>query len=176
MNKEKVINSKKIKVNMPKAIKIGDPFYFESYNDDKNKLNKLTYSRGFRGKDLWIGEIIIEHKEITYEDMKFEDVVYKMIFAPSKEYLETYEEGCKYSTQKVKAIELGVDTAGYYIQVNKNSEIICTGSDGYFGDVYEIYRGTKIEGLIIEMRVGDYISCSELENTLRYLFDVQEEV
>lgn len=173
MNKENVkIHKKEVhSISMPTMLKIGDPMYFESYGDDF----KYVYSKNFRGRKKWLGELIVLEKEDL--DFKketgfdFKEVSFKVIFAPSQEYLTTFREGLFYKGQKEVVTEIGVDTAEYIIETNSGYIDIGTGSDGLMGVVIEFYKGSKLEGIVIDLTAMDVNIFERIKDELLYVFN-----
>lgn len=158
-------------ISMPKTIIIGDPLYFENYPERTD----LVYSRNFRGKKEWLGYISLKEIEEEYEidnkTYKYTTFRFNAIFAPDKEKLELYKRGNCFKTQTYKITEIGVDTAEYLIQINNVSDTIKTQGDGYWGNVVEFYKYSKLEGISIDMTLPDYFSFEEAKKEIEYLFD-----
>lgn len=168
----KIIKSIEGTVKMPKKIVIGDPLYFEDCPDRTD----LIYNKGFRGKNDWLGYIILSEEEdefeVNGEIRKFSTYVYKVIFAPDLEKLETYKSGRFFKYQRDVDTTIGVDSAQYYIQIDSNSEIIRTGADGYWGIVTEFLNKSKLEGILIDLAFpDDLFSFDDCKKTLEYLFN-----
>ena len=43
-----ILKEQKVVIPMPKSISIGDPMYFDDYQNDAKRLAELTYERSFR--------------------------------------------------------------------------------------------------------------------------------
>ena len=97
-------------------------------------------------------------------------VDFRAIFAPTKEYLGTYEDNLYYKGQKVVTTQIGVDTARYIIETNSGCVEIGTGSDGFMGEVNEFFRGPKLEGIIIHLTGLDVNSFERFRDKIKYVF------
>ena len=168
---EKRIKLKEViaNISMPKSIKIGDPLYLE----EKNK--KVSYIRSYRFKNDWVGTISLYEYESRFEiNNKEESCIYssfKIVLGKSHEDLDVYRDDKYYITQKEKITSICVDTAKYDVLINNKYINIHTGSDGVFGEVREYYRGTSLEGVLIDMDLGDFIDFNHALKKLEYLLD-----
>ena len=154
----KVLKKAEGVISMPKKITIGDPMYFED-----GKGLEYTYSKAFRGKSDWACAIEIADNFITCppneffkETLEYNDVSFKIYLAYDEKMLSLLKEGKRYTRQKEKVTELGVDSASYIINVNGVEELIRTGGDGSIGYVCEYFTKSKLEGVIIEATLSDY--------------------
>lgn len=92
------------------------------------------------------------------------------IFAPTKKLLEIYENNLHYKDQKIVTTQIGVDTARYLISTNKRCIEINTGCDGIMGEVMEIYKGSKLEGVIISLTGLDVNTFEDFKDDIKYVF------
>ena len=154
----KVLKKAEGRMPMVKNIKIGDPMYFE----DGIGLN-YTYSKSFRGKSDWKCALEVSENLITCppdeyfkEGLEYTDISFKVYLAYDDKMLSLLRGKKKYTRQKEKVTELGVDTASYIISVNGDEVPIKTGADGWIGGVSEYFTNSKLEGVIIEATLSDY--------------------
>lgn len=161
------------KVSFPKFLSIGDPLYFQDGD------TKYTYEKSFRGKSNWFGEIQLIEREEKYiyegKECSLEYISIKVLYAPNQVLLDTYKNDQVYSSHKIKTTKIGVDSASYILQVNENGDTINTGSDGLFGGVSEIYKGSKLDGLIIDLDLGDLYDFDTFKEQLEYIFNCKFE-
>lgn len=140
-------------ISMPTKIKIGDPMYFENGEGLKH-----TYSKLFRGKKDWVCflEIIedigkYQFEEFDDEPMEVKSLYFKLYLSCDEELLSVLKRNRLYTRQKVKTVELGVDTASYILGVSGDETLIRTGGDGGIGYVSEYYTKTKLEAVVMEI-------------------------
>ena len=173
---QKIINEATTRIKMPKKLYIGDPLYFEEYENDASELKRLTYVNTFRRPD-WIGSLKIVEGEETYQfngkESTLKTIDLHAYFAPNEELLKLYEEDKKYKYQKVSTLQIGVDTAKYIIGFDDQEQTIRTGADGFWGAVYEYKNKGKLEGLTFDLGLGDLYSFDEAKKKLEYLFDTK---
>lgn len=169
MEKIKVKRELKSKVEMPTTIIVGDPIYFEEYPNRKD----LVYDKGFRGKKDWVGIVTLSETETEYKDMIIEGSSLKVVYAPNEEFARVYLDDMKYKSQNIKNTQIGVDSARYLIQIDDKCHEINTGGDGYWGDISEFYRGDKLEGIMIDMELGDIYSFNDHREIIEYLFNIK---
>lgn len=140
-------------ISMPTKIKIGDPMYFKNGEGLKH-----TYSKLFRGKKDWvcflemvedIGQYQID--ELSSEFMEMKSLYFRMYLSCDEELLSVIKRNRVYTRQKIKTIELGVDTASYILDVSGSEILIRTGGDGGIGYVCEYYTKTKLEAVVMEV-------------------------
>ena len=74
-------------------------------------------------------------------------------------------------SHKLKTTIIGVDTACYILEVGNNGDKIRTGGDGRWGDVTEVYNGNKLEGIIIELGLGDLYDFDGFKSKIDYIFN-----
>lgn len=148
----KILNKAEGAISMPKKIRIGDPMYFRSGSG-----LEYTYSKVFRGKSNWACSIEVVESLVTCppnqflkETFQYKDMCFKIYLAYDEKMLSLLKEGKRYTRQKEKVTELGVDSASYILDINDNYELIRTGGDGSIGYVCEYFTKTKLEGIIIE--------------------------
>lgn len=158
----KVLQKESFDINMPKKIIIGDPVYFE-----QEVGLKFVYSKQFRGRDSWVGKLVVKEEV----DDGFQMVNFFVAFAPNKDMLETYLEGKYYKGQKVATTEIGVDTARYLMEIDDNYIEVGTGSDGYMGVVIEFNKGSKLEGITIDLTGLDVNEFERFKDELKYVFN-----
>ena len=113
MSSEKLLTKDYVKVNMPKKLYVGDPLYFEEFENNPAELKRLTYANTFKRPD-WVGSITLTEKEYAsaFEDKDFSytSIEFFACFAPNEEFLKTYEENQCYKHQKIKQTEIGLTT------------------------------------------------------------------
>lgn len=176
MESRKILAEVSTTIKMPKKIYVGDPMYFEEFDEDE--LKRLTYSKSFRGKSNWVGCITITESEDSFESggktVTFKDSDYTICLAPNNPLLEVYKEGNILKSHRKKQLDIGVDTACYVIGIDDRELIIDTMSDGFIGDVFELYKGSKLDGIIINLSGAEY-DISDLKEKLGYLFNVKFE-
>lgn len=155
-------------VEMPTEISIGDPLYFEEGEKE------FVYDKKYRGKKTWVGNIRLREEEVTCDfdgkPLKIIDINASIIFAPTPKMLELYNRGKVYAAQKCKDTEIGVDSASYEFCTNNGYEKIHTGADGFWGSVTEVYTGSKLEGILIDIGFPDLMTYEEVEQALKRLF------
>ena len=173
---EKVLNKAYARINMPKKLYVGDPLYFEEYENYPSELKRLTYANNFKRPD-WVGSITLTETEhrCTYkgQELSYTSIGFFACFAPNEEFLETYEQNQCYKHQKNKQTEIGVDTARYILGVDNRDEVIRTGADGFWGSVCELKNGNKLEGLCVDLGLGDLHSFKEAKQLISYLFNAE---
>ena len=156
-------------VPMFNKIVIGDPLYFE-----EGEGLQYTYAKNFRGKNDWVGDLeVVEEVNLDFAKEFGRESSYVSVlahFAPNEEYLETYKNGQYYKGQKTKAIEIGVDTARYLVEINDRYLEIYTGSDGLMGLITEYYRGNKLEGITISLTGTDVNEFDRFRDEMKYVF------
>ncbi|MBQ8992990.1 MAG: hypothetical protein IJ085_02490 [Turicibacter sp.] len=160
-------------IPMPTKLRIGDPLYFEIYENEPKKLERLTYAKTFR-RPTWLGRVNLMEGLVHYATLNGEidtmlDSCVRFYFAPTQELLDLYLDGKHYSFQKEKVIDIGVDTARYIIGYNKNETLIQTDADGFWGYVTEFSKGNKLEGVEVFLSLGenyDFESAKELLESL----------
>ena len=54
--KMEVLRGVSASIPMPTKLRIGDPLYFEQYENEPKKLERLTYAKTFR-RPTWLGRI-----------------------------------------------------------------------------------------------------------------------
>ena len=168
MEKIKVKRELKSKVKMPTTIIVGDPLYFEEYPDRKD----LVYNKEFRGKKDWVGIVTLSETETEYKNITIEGTSLKVVYAPNEEFAKVYLDDMKYKSQKIKNTQIGVDSARYSIQIDDKYHEINTGGDGYWGDISEFYRGDKLDGIMLDMELGDTSSFNDYKEIIEYLFNI----
>ena len=62
----KILKEQKVVISMPKAISIGDPLYFDEYQDDPKRLAQLTYERSFR-RPTWKASFKLIESEESFQ-------------------------------------------------------------------------------------------------------------
>lgn len=170
MKNIRIDRKNEFEIKMPTFIQIGDPLYFEKHGENF----ELVYSRRFRGKKEWFGKLIVtESVNLNFSrefGREIPMVDFRATFAPTKEYLGTYEDNLYYKGQKVVTTQIGVDTAHYIIETNSGCVEIGTGSDGFMGEVNEFFRGPKLEGIIIHLTGLDVNSFERFRDKIKYVF------
>ncbi len=124
-------------VSIPNGVVISDPIY------DKNVQCRYENRQNMRDYRLCI--YVNEDKEMGYLD-----VACTLLDEVAHERVKLANGGNSFTrpvTFKVKSSEIGVDTATVLVGANHvYKEEICTGSDGYFGSVYQINRPVLVNG------------------------------
>ena len=97
--------------------------------------------------------------------------------APEK-HMDVYLQEMIFESQKCTTKQLGVDTARYYLRVDKQDDTIHTGGDGYWGFYQEIthnYKGnTVVDASILSICMPDDDTMDDVRERLNYFFkDVQ---
>lgn len=171
----KVLSEISMEVSMPKKLYVGDPLYFEEY--EGAKLKSLTYAKSFRGKSDWIGKVKLTQKEDSFEMggevIKYIDLEIEIYLAPNEKLLNIYADNMKFSYQKTKTVDIGVDSASYVLGVNDREIKVSTMSDGFFGTVMEFYNKSKLEGITIGLSTGEHSDFERVKSELEYLFDIK---
>lgn len=174
-NKAKILSEVFAEVVMPKKLYIGDPMYFEEY--EGAKLNKLVYNKNYRGKSDWVGFVKLTQKEDSFEfegkEITYQDIEIDICFAPNQKLLEIFKRGNILHSHKEKPLDIGVDTACYVIGINDNEIKINTMGDGCWGQVLEVYNGSKLDGIMINLSTGEYNDLNRLKSDLEYLFNIK---
>ena len=171
-----ILKEQKVAITMPKAISIGDPMYFDDYQNDPKRLAELTYERNFRRPTWKAAFKFIESEESFQLGEKTHS--YKMnslliACAPTEEQVDTYLNEEYYRGQKPKTIQIGVDTAEYSLAINDMSILVKTGGDGCVGSATEYDRGQKLEGIFIELSLSDLQSYEDWQQDIEYLFNIK---
>lgn len=124
---------------------------------------QYTYSKSFRGKSNWQCELEVTENLVTCppseflkECLTYTDVNFKVYLAYDDKMLSLLKENKMYTRQKIKTIELAVDTASYIIGINRDRVLIKTGSDGWIGEVNKYFTKSKLESIVIEASLSDY--------------------
>lgn len=160
-----VKKSKSVNVSMPKEIVIGDPMYIDDYENNK----KLVYLKKYRGKTNWFGNV--ELQEVCDEGYGY--VLLKVTYASSENYLKVFKGGACYKGQSSKETEIGLDTATLYVGIDGNGDDLSTGSDGFVGSVCEIKKGTVLDGIVVELCLGDLDTFESYEKYVNYVFSCE---
>lgn len=124
-----------------KQVKIGDPYYFEMMEKNKEKYLK-DVTCDFKTSACKVSAISVEHKGFDWDEIEV-----LLVTAADTQKVDTYLEGKWYGEDSCKKeYELGCDTASFEITINGNYDYFNTGSDGYYAHVYQLkqYYGTII--------------------------------
>lgn len=174
-SKVKILSEVLAEVKMPKKINVGDPMYYEHFNG--TELKKLVYSKNYRGKSDWVGFVKVTKKEDSFEfdgeDVPYEDIEIDICFAPNEKLLDVFKRGHILKSHKEKPLEIGVDSACYIIGINENEVQIDTMGDGFWGQVIEVYSGSKLDGILINLSAGEYNEFDMIKKDLEYLFNIK---
>lgn len=175
METKKVLSQVSKTITMPKNISIGDPLYFEE--QDEATLKSLTYSKDFSKFSNWVSSLsVIKYQdsfEFEGEDITYEQVEFFIYLAPNEQLLKIYKEGDVLRSQRQENIDIGVDTARYIVKVDDREVEIRTMSDGFFGYTLELYKGSNLEGVLINLDTGEYSDFDRVKSDLEYLFNVK---
>lgn len=147
---------KRMEINPPKRLIIGDPMYLERGIAEglTCQWKRLSYASNVKAK--------IEVFEETFDNFKYSVI---RIFVLSEERLndihcsEKKSDGFVYYPKLVsgKVIELGCDTAAFIVETDKGHMKIHTGADGYYGIAikYKDKLGIQVE-LGFDSDMADY--------------------
>ncbi|ENY99478.1 hypothetical protein HMPREF1092_03219 [Clostridium thermobutyricum] len=169
--KEKLLKEELITVNMPKKIIIGDPSYYEDETLSKYKLDRLTYTKTFRGKLDWKCHVILKQTYTEDENIQYKTNSINLVCSADDELIELVKKDCCYNYIKVKDRYIGVDTAEYFFAIDNNDTMIQTGSDGYIATILEFYKGNKLLAIKINLDFGDVLDYEECKSRVQYLFN-----
>lgn len=92
--------------------------------------------------------------------MEVKSLYFKLYLSCDEELLSVLKRNRVYTRQKVKTVELGIDTASYILGVIDDETLIRTGGDGGIGYVSEYYTKTKLEAVVMEIA----LPCEDDEN------------
>lgn len=168
-SKIKVLRKEIFKIKCPQRITIGDPYYFET--EPPARLKELVAD--YKPPRFYEGKIILTESEmLNLSEGKFNSIE---IYMAPKETMETYSRGYMYEGQEVVQKPIGVDTAKYFMEIDGRRESFHTGSDGYWGDIYEYCHTEKqkvqVDGVLIVMTMPAYMSYENVKNIMNYLFE-----
>lgn len=168
---EKTLNNLIInELNMPTKIYIGDISYLETRNTAKE--NGVIFDKSFKCKSKWVGEANLRSIEIkTKENTELANYL-TLIYAPSKKLLNLYKQKSIYDYQKFKNIEILAPSKCARIDLNEGNATFSFNNPGLFADILEIYGNTnKLEGLIINLYLGNNENFDELKKEINNLFN-----
>ena len=156
-------------LNMPTKIYVGDESYIESRNIAKE--NEDVFDKSFKCKSKWVGEANLKKVEIKVkENIELADYL-TIIYAPNKKLLELYKKKSIYDYQKFKNIELLAPSKRALVELNENKTSFDFNNTGLFADILEVYgTTTKLEGLIINLYLGNNKNFEELKEKINDLF------
>lgn len=164
------------KVKCPHFIAFGDPMYFDEFKE--KKLKSLVVNDKIP-KHLDTARVILE--EFPFEADPNENIYLMTIYIAPRQTINTYVGGQMYSVQELFNKDIGVDTACYLLQIDKQYDEFRTGSDGYWGEYVEYFR--KIEGkkivdaIRIEVGMTFYEqNMEDMRRTLNYFFENIEQI
>lgn len=170
------LKTEQFNIEMPTKVRISDPMYIEE--GTKHMIFSKRYTT--QAKNNWVAHLEILHTSevvnICGEDMDCDSYKSVVTLAPNKQMLDTYRKDKYYRGQKVKEFTIGVDTAEYMYETNLDTHYIRTGADGYWGQVWEYRRDTKLEGVQIIMEFpADLMDYKEVKTILTQLYKVVED-
>lgn len=159
---DKVIRSELIDVRGTTRLIIGDPMYLEHPKGVENMIFTGMIQSSPLGK-LKIEEI--QHKEDNLTFTTIEVAVYQ---AGKKEILDNYLKNRYYPYFIRKQINLGTDSAGFYLETKEYGENFDTGADGMYGYLMVGKRGY---GMMLRFSL-DASMCpyEEIKRTMLTLF------
>lgn len=164
----KVVKEKVLEIEMPTSITIGDDMYFDEPN-----AKDLVYHKSYRGRSSWLGQMKVTKEVHRYKDIdgEIESVIVDVILAPDQTFLDLYIGNSRYTRQRQVETDIGVDSAGYIVEINKSRYIeIDTGSDGLMGSVTEMYTKGKLEGILISLTGLDMNSYEDFLSDMKYVW------
>ena len=178
--KMEVLRGVSASIPMPTKLRIGDPIYFEKYENEPKKLERLTYAKNFR-RPSWLGRVNLMEGLVHYATLNGEidtmlDSYVRFFFAPNQELLDLYMDDKHYSSQKKKVTDIGVDTGRYIIGYNKNETLIQTDADGFWGYVTEFSKGNKLEGVEVFLSLGENYDFESAKELLEFLIECKFEL
>lgn len=158
------------KVQVPKHIKIGDPWYFERHRGAE--LERLTVDEDIPAHFDQARVTLEEYPCDEYPDLMLLDMT--IYLAPSKT-IDTYLAGQMYTSQTTEDKVIGVDTAQYMLDVDGQDNVIHTGADGAWGTFTKLHHnaaGKQIyDGAIIQLGFcSDLDSMESMRDHLKYFF------
>lgn len=163
-------------IPMFQALAIGDPWYLEEYAQNSIRLNELVYQRECQ-LPRWKARIrlVHSHEQAFFADETLEFQLNSLIIAgaPAEQALDTHLSERYFQGQTPKTFEIGVDTACYFFESDLASFEVQTGGDGSVGSVTELYRGERLEGVIVELSLGDLKSFDQWLPELEAEFNVR---
>ena len=159
-------------VKCPRKIVFGDPWYFERYEGEQ--LDKLTVN--LSPPQRFSARVVLE--ETPDEEMPELTFNHLSLYMAPEKHMDVYLQEMIYESQKCTTKQLGVDTARYYLRVDKQDDTIHTGGDGYWGFYQEIthnYKGnTVVDASILSICMPDDDTMDDVRERLNYFFkDVQ---
>lgn len=149
--------TKRIEINPPKRLIIGDPMYLERGIAEELtcQWKRLSFQKDIKAE--------IEVFEDTFDTFKMN--VLRLYVLPEQlldnihSDEEKNNEGIVYFPKLVsgKVIELGCDTASFIVETDNNYVQIDTGADGYYGVAvkYKNKLGIQVE-LSFDAAMADY--------------------
>lgn len=163
------MKEEKYSIKRPEHIVIGDPWYFETVKG--KRLEELTVD--YKPSPEFSATVCLSE----IKRYGTEECIMTMYFAP-KEDIGTYMDNMKYESQEETKKEIPVDTARYFMKVDKRKEQLHTGGDGYWGQMVEFYRGSGKEkitdAVIVSMCMPEQFDFEKTKQLIGRLFeDVQ---
>lgn len=115
---------------------------FERIDDGAEK--NLVFDGNISAAPL--GKLKMQQLHVKEGDIEYDTIDVSVFQARSPKVLDLYLEEKHYPSQIKKEIELGCDTAEFYIETKFGSDTFHTGSDGYYGFMYQYkqYYGMKL--------------------------------
>lgn len=153
---------KRIEINPPKKLIIGDPMYFERGIAEELtcQWKRLSFQNDVKAE--------IEVFEETFDNFKYSVVRLNVLpeeFLNDIHCSEEKSDGFVYYPKLVsgKIIELGCDTAEFIVENEKDYVKIDTGADGYYGMAIKYKNKLGIQVVLnFESIMADYEELLEL--------------
>lgn len=165
-------------VKMPTEIIMGDPYYFEEFEDDNKKLKSLIsiIKPTKKQRETWkCGVSLLAEKKHNDEyNIDFDNNRIIIAIAPKK-YLRMYLNEKHFTDQNVETKKIGVDTAEYIISVDDKSDIIRTDGDGYWAtEIIFRAKGKRIvEAIMLDISMPSELTLENIEKYINYFFEVE---
>lgn len=143
---DKIIKEEIIDIKGTTKLVVGDPLYFsridEGIADGAEK--DLVFDGNISAAPL--GKLKIQQVHVKTENLEYDTIEVVVYQAGSPKFLDVYLEDKHYPSQIKKEIDLGCDSAQFYIETKFGSDNFHTGADGYYGFMYQYkqYYGMKL--------------------------------
>ena len=160
-------------IKTPTSLVVGDPMYLDEIDDvstDFDTIKRLKRLVLLKDKIPAVRKSKLIFSQLDIEGYSLYEAT---VVVTNKEHMEVFANE-KYYPDKLKAqYDLGCDTARYEVNVGYgeklNNMVICTGADGYYGNVLES-KGTYGFTVTFDFP-ADLMTEKQIRQTLSYLFD-----
>ena len=143
---ETIIKEEILDIKGTTKLVVGDPLYFLRIDEGiaEGSEKDLVFEGNISAAPL--GKLKIQQIHVKEGDIEYDTIDVCVFQARSPKVLDLYLEEKHYPSQIKKEIELGCDTAKFYIETKFGSDTFYTGADGYYGFMrqYKQYYGMKL--------------------------------